>query len=111
MPFVRVRSLPPTRPQFDARTASGAVRAELARATGIGEEHIAVTWTAVDGAAGEYRAIADILAPDFHPAERVEEMLRSVARAVEREAGGPAFVSFTAARSGWVYDDGDVVRW
>ena len=112
MPFVHVRALPPPQPQFDAAAAAEAVRAELANATGIDARHVTVTWThAQASAGGDYRALAEILAPDFHPPERIEAMIRAVAAAVEREAGGPAFVEFRHARSGLVYDDGDVVRW
>ena len=112
MPVVHVRTLPPPQPQFDAQAAAEAVRAELADATGIETQHVTVTWTHTDASVGgDYRALAEVLAPDFHPPERVEAMIRAVAAALEREAGGPVFVEFRHARSGLVYDDGDVVRW
>ena len=112
MPFVHIRSLPPTRPQFDAAAAAERVRAELAAAAGIEEEHVTVTWEfAVAQASARPLVLVDVLAPDFHPPERVEAMIRSVAASAAREAGVEAFVSFRAARSGHVFDEGDIVRW
>lgn len=112
MPFVHVRSLPLPSPQFQVEGAVRSIREELANATGIGAEHITVTWEWLAAqASAEPLVLAEVLAPDFHPPERVEAMIRSVAATVERETGTPAFVEFRAARSGHVYDGGEVVRW
>lgn len=113
MPFVRIQSLPlPTQPRFPVDDAVHAVREELASATGIGPEHITVSWEWLAAQAGAKRLVlVDVHAPDLHPPERVEAMLESVAASVERLTGTEAFVSFSAARSGQVYDGGEVVRW
>ena len=113
MPFVHVRSLPPDG-SFDSARAARAVAAELAAGTGIEERHITVTWEYIAAIDGAVSVLAEVLAPDFHPPERVERMLRSVASSVVREAGvrdAEVFVEFRPARSGWVFDEGDVVRW
>lgn len=113
MPFIHIRSLPlPTQPQFQAEDAVRVVREELAAATTIGAEHITVSWEWLAAQAGEKPLVlADVHAPDFHPPERVEAMLQSVAATAERLTGTEAFVSFRAARPGQVYDGGEVVRW
>lgn len=112
MPFVHVRSLPLPSPPFQVEDAVRDVREELADATGIGTEHITVTWEWLAAQASEEPLVlVDVLAPDFHPPERVEAMIRSVAASVERAAGTPAFVNFRAARSGHVHDGGEIIRW
>ena len=113
VPFVHVRSLAPDA-SFDAARAVRAVSAELAAATDIEERHIAVSWQYVAAIDGSVSVLAEILAPDFHPPERVERMLRSVASSVAREGGvgdADVFVEFRPARPGSVFDEGDVVRW
>ena len=80
----------------------------------MAEEHVVVTWQTLDAASGEPRLVVDVFAPDFHPADRVELMLRSVAASVAHAAGlrpADVFVNYRAARSGEVFDGGDVVRW
>ncbi|HEV2812931.1 MAG TPA: hypothetical protein VGW10_06720 [Solirubrobacteraceae bacterium] len=126
MPFVHVRSLP-IAGDFDPAAALPAISRAFSHDTGIDEERVTVTWemiaphhyahagaTATEQADDSHPVLVDVLAPDFHPAERIEAMLRSVAASVASAAGVGAtnvFVAFSAARSGHVFDDGDVVRW
>jgi hypothetical protein len=112
MPFVHVRSLPlPTQPQFRVEDAVRTVREELAAATAIEAQHITVSWEWLAAQAGAKRLVlADVHAPDLHPPERVEAMLESVAASVGRITSEEVFASFRAARSGQVYDGGEVVR-
>jgi hypothetical protein len=112
MPFVHVRSLPLPSPPFQPDDAVHAVRKELATATGIAAEHITVSWEWLAAQAGAERLVlVDVLAPDFHPPERVGAMIESVAASVRRLTGEQVFVAFRAARSGEVFDGGEIVRW
>ena len=126
MPFIHVRSLP-LAGDFDPAAALPAISDAFARDTGIDEEHVTVTWetiaphhyasagrTAAEQPEDSHPVLVDVLAPDFHPDDRIEAMLRSVAASVARQAGVPqanVFVAFTPARSGHVFDGGDVVGW
>src|SRR3712207_7039724 len=52
------------------------------------EEHITVSWEWLAAQPGEKPLVlANVHAPDFHPPERVEAMIRSVAATVERLTG------------------------
>ncbi|MDQ4125958.1 MAG: hypothetical protein M3134_10210 [Actinomycetota bacterium] len=126
MPFVHVRSLP-LRDAFDPATALPAISRAFSRDTGVDEEHVTVTWETIAPhhyAAGgvtsaaqpeaSHPVLVDVLAPDFNDDERIGAMLRSVAGSVAEAAETTpdnVFVVFHAARSGRVFDGGDVVRW
>ena len=113
MPFVHVRSLP-VGGGFDADAAVAEVRAALVHDAEIAEEHVVVTWQTADAASGEAAVTVDLHAPDFHPPDRIEAMLRSVAGSVAevaRVSRERVFVSYRPARSGQVLDGGEIVRW
>lgn len=126
MPFVHIRSLP-----FDPPMAVEQVVADLSRdfaEAGLAAlEHITVTWTffgpgqyAVAGTTARMQTgaghplLVELLTPDFHSQARVETMLRAVAASLSARAGVPLnriFIHHSQARSGHVFDDGEVVRW
>ena len=124
MPFLHVRSLPL---EAEVGAAVSAVSRAFAEQAGVAEEHVTVTWdvlaprayahagaTAARQPADSHPVIVDLLAPDFNDAARVEEMVRAAAAAVAREAGvgaGNVFVNAREARSGRVFDGGEIVRW
>ena len=126
MPFVHVRSLPQS-DDFDAERAVKEVSAAVASEAEIDEEHVTVTWdylrpghyahggaTAPEQPERSHPVLIAILAPDLHPAGRVERMIRAAAAAAAEATGLPAdnvFVDYRAARSGEVFDGGDIVRW
>ena len=126
MPFIHVRSLPLAGP-FDVGVAVRAISREFARAAGVEERHVTVTWETIApdhyahaGALaaaqpdGSHPVLAELVAPDLHDDPSVDRMLRAAAEAVARQAGvapGNVFVEHRAARSGHVFDGGEVVRW
>jgi hypothetical protein len=103
------------------------ISAAVAGEAGIDEEHVTVTWdylqpghyahagaTAAEQPEHSHPLLIAILAPDQHPADRVERMLRAAAASTADATGvDPAnvFVESRAARSGEVFDGGDIVRW
>lgn len=126
MPFLHIRSLPlPVAPAMPRLLRE--ITDDFAAATGVDAEHITVTWTffepgchAVGGASATMQSadapplLIDLLAPDFNDDERIELMVRAAAASVAsraKVAPGKVFVSFRAARSGQVFDAGDIVRW
>lgn len=126
MPFIHIKSLPPAEPLDTAAVLEG-LCADFARDTGIGVEHVAATWErlepghyAVGGkAASEQLAVShpllvDLLAPDFNAADDVERMLIAIAGSLAARAGvarDNIFINQREARSGRVFDAGEIVRW
>ena len=126
MPVIQIRSLP-LEQDVDLGDVVAAVTADFAERTGIAAEHVSATWTLLApghyAVAGESAAsqpsdthpvLVDLLAPDFNPPERIEAMLRAAAASVSQRAGVPetnVFVVCHAARSGMVFDAGEVLRW
>lgn len=126
MPYLHIRSLP-IAGAFDPAAALRAISADFARAVEIDEQHVTVTWetfdehhyadggkTAPAQRVASHAVLVSLLAPDFNSPERIETMLRSAAAAVAHQAGVSlenVFVHFRPARSGEVFDGGDVVRW
>jgi hypothetical protein len=126
MPFLHVRSLPPAAP-FDVEAAVRATSAAFCAGAGVDERHVTVTWQLL--APGSYAAagataaaqpdashpvLVELVASDANPPQRLEAMLLAAARAVAAQARVPdrnVFVELRPARSGLVYDEGEVVRW
>ena len=126
MPFIHIKSLP-----FSEETDTAALLEQLsvdfAAATGIGIEHVTATWEwlepgqyAVGGRAarerpaGSHPLLVDLLAPDFNTDEDVARMLIAVADSLAARAGvarDNIFINQRDARSGRVFDAGQLVRW
>ncbi len=126
MPFIHIKSLPPAEP-LDTAALLEELCADFARDTGIGIEHITATWEwlepghyAVGGKAaneqpvGSHPLLVDLLAPDFNADDDVERMLIAIADSLAARAGvarGNIFINQRDARSGRVFDAGEIVRW
>ena len=123
MPFVHIKSRAADEPEDPAGTLE-LISADLAKALDLGIEHFTVTWETFSpgryahaGRAGDdggHPLLVDLLVPDLNLAERVEAMVRAVAEAVVRRCGVPrerVFVNARYARSGMVFDDGEIARW
>ena len=112
MPFLHVRSLP-IDPPFAPDEAVRSVSSAFARDAGVDEQHVTVTWQTVDALSGQ-PVLVDLLAPDFADDERIATMLHAAATAVAEAAGvstHEVFVDFRGARSGHVFDAGEIDRW
>jgi hypothetical protein len=100
---------------------------DFAEGAGIDLEHVTATWEflppghyAVGGKAQAHQIqtshpiLVDLLSPDFNDAALVEKMLHTVAVSISKRARIPVsniFISHRYARSGMVFDAGEVVRW
>ena len=126
MPFIHITSLP-FAAAFDVPAAIIAIGNEFSAATDIPAEHVTVTWRylaenhyAINGATAAHQPgathplLVELLAPDFNTPEQVATMLRALARSVAAHcsvAEQNIFIDFRAARSGCVFDDGEIVHW
>lgn len=126
MPFIHVRSLPFSTP-LDMRSIVEGMTEDLSKGSGVKLEHVTATWEfwspghyAVAGKAAtrqpdaSHPVLVDLLSPDFDSPAQVEQMLRTVASSIAKRANVPIaniFVSHRHARSGAVFDGGDIVRW
>lgn len=126
MPFIHVKSLPFDR-FFDASAALEGITRDFAKETGMGLEHVTATWEflppghyAVAGKAasrqprGSHPILVDLLAPDFNSDANIGKMLAAVASSVSKRAKVPVtnvFINHRPARSGMVFDAGEIVQW
>jgi len=126
MPFIHVRSLPFDR-LFDASAALEGITRDFAKETGIELGHVTATWEflspghyAVAGKAasrqprGSHPILVDLLAPDFNSVAKVEKLLAAVASSISKRAKVSVtnvFINHRQARSGRVFDAGEIVRW
>lgn len=126
MPFIHVKSLPFSS-FFDASAALEGVTRDFAKETGIGLEHVTATWEflapghyAVAGKAvsrqprGSHPILVDLMVPDFNSGATVKKMLGAVASSIAKRARvsvANVFVNLRQARSGMVFDAGEIVRW
>ena len=126
MPFIHIRSLPPAEP-IDTAALLEQLSADFAAATGIGVEHVTATWEwlepghyAVGGTAASeqparsHPVLVDLLVPDFNADDDVARMMTAVADSLAARGGivrDNIFINQRDARSGRVFDAGDIVRW
>lgn len=126
MPFIAVQSLP-FRQTLPVSQILASVTSDFANATGIDANYVTATWQFyapdhyVSGGQGagyqpddSHPLLVQLLCPDFHSSASVEIMLRAIASSLSRHTGVPArnvFVHHAAARSGSVFDQGDIRRW
>lgn len=126
MPFIHIKSLPFDQ-SLDAPTVIEGLARDFASATGIALEHVTVTWDylpsghyAVAGKTAAYQPrdshpfLVDLLTPDFNSPEIIEKMLTVVAQSIARHTNMPIhniFIYHRQARSGSVFDAGEIVRW
>ena len=126
MPYIRITSLPFNPPLAIDQVLVG-VSEDFSQQMAIAIKHISASWHyleknhyVVAGNASEYQAkqshplIVEILAPDFTQQEAIEKMLLSVAKSLARLTGldeTNIFINYQGARSGQVFDNGDLVSW
>ena len=126
MPFIHIRSLHFEK-SLDASKVIKEITEDFSIATGVAIEHITVTWEfvtpghyAVAGKVVEYQSmeshplLVDLLIPDFNSAQEIEDMVRETAKSISRRVKIPVdniFVHGHVARSGRVFDAGEIVHW
>ena len=126
MPFIHIKSLPPSEPLVIQSLLENLAR-DFAAALDIDLEHVTTTWqslapghyavagvSAVSQPANTHPILIDVLAPDFNSAETIEKMLGAVADIFSRLSGiakTNIFIHYRAAHSGEVFDAGEIVRW
>ena len=126
MPFIHIVSLP-FASALDTKTIIQEISHDFAEATGITIAHLTVSWQflaaghyVIAGKAAEVQPmdshpiLVDFLTPDFHAAEQIENMLRAIAASIGKRANTPVhnvFINHRVARSGHVFDGGQVVSW
>ncbi|MCK5884385.1 MAG: hypothetical protein KAG61_11905 [Bacteriovoracaceae bacterium] len=125
MPFVHIKSLPVAVSGFDISDALSTVSSNLSMATDIPPEFITVTWEYFDNghylvgeSHGHYHdkghpLIINILIPDFNSDGAAKRVINSVTESFgllgfEREE---IFINLNLARSGMVYDRGEILEW
>jgi hypothetical protein len=111
MPFIHIKTLKTAKAYKAPVTA---IAKDFAKATGIGLEHITVSWELFDTLHGSTPVIVDLLAPDFNSRRTVFTMLHAVAESISKRTKVPLdqiFINYREARSGRVFDAGKVVRW
>jgi phenylpyruvate tautomerase PptA (4-oxalocrotonate tautomerase family) len=126
MPFIHIKSLP-----FEQGREIGAIVTAVSRdfseQVGIDIAHVTATWEYLESwhyAAGGRAAVnqpedshpilVDLLVPDSNSPEAIEKMLECVASSIADRARVPKnniFINARLARSGQVFDAGEIVRW
>ena len=126
MPFIHVKSLP-LDGSFDAKAVIEGLSEDFAKATGVGVEHVIVTWevlppghyavggkTALHQPLNSHPVLVDLLAPDFNSDESIEKMLSAVSSSISKRVNFPInniFINYRQAHSAMVFDAGKIVRW
>ncbi len=126
MPIIRITSLP-FDPEPDIPAAIQTVSATLASLFDIDEQFIFISWSfLLPGHYSSGGVIADsqppnshpvmvnILVPDFNPPENIEKIILSVAEVLAKSvkvSQENIFIHLQTARSGTVFDNGDIVEW
>ncbi|MDC4224149.1 MAG: hypothetical protein MPW15_07965 [Candidatus Manganitrophus sp.] len=126
MPFIHIKSLP-FEEDLEMSSILAAVSRDFSEEMGIKIEHVTVTWEYFEGwhygAGGRTAAnqpkeshpiLVDLLVPDFNPPEAIEKMLVCVAASIAKRVEIPKnniFIHLRQARSGQVFDSGEIVRW
>ena len=126
MPFIHIKSLPPSESLVIQNLLENLAR-EFAEALEIDLEHVTTTWqtlapghyavagvAAANQPANTHPILIDLLAPDFNSTETIEKMLGAIADIFSRLSGiaeTNIFIHYRAAHSGQVFDAGEIVHW
>ena len=125
MPVIHIRSLP-LKPGLNAGEVACELSRRFAAKLKIDLEHVSVYWDsnptcyAVGGVVLDsqpddaHPVLVNVLAPDFNSPQKIESMLRAIARELSALTGieeSNVFVCYQAARSREVFDAGDIVDW
>lgn len=125
MPFVHIKSLPVAHSGFEISDALSTISGHLSMATDIPSEFITVTWEYFES--GHYLAgvnhgryhdsthplLINVLIPDFNSDGAIQRVMNAIAESLgllgfERDE---IFINLSLARSGMVYDRGEIIRW
>jgi phenylpyruvate tautomerase PptA (4-oxalocrotonate tautomerase family) len=126
VPFIHIKSLP-FEHELDISRVIQQITDDFSIAAGIGKEHITVTWCfipagqyAVAGQAAQCQSasghplIVDLLVPDFNTSETIELFIQETAKSISQHTQLPLdniFINCSLARSGRVFDSGEMVHW
>ncbi|MBW9263843.1 MAG: hypothetical protein K1564_19960 [Candidatus Thiodiazotropha sp. (ex. Lucinisca nassula)] len=126
MPFIHIQSLPFGQ-QRDISRILQRITEDFSNASGIEKQHITVTRSllsaghyAVSGEVSDYQPesghplLVEMLLPDFNSSEEIADYIQVVADSLSRHAQVPInnlFINCRLARSGQVFDAGEMVHW
>ena len=126
MPFIHIRSLPLVRSIEVPQVLKG-IAEDVSREMEIDLRHIHTTWeyyaaehyargiaTYEQQPLSEHPILVALLTPDTHSDESVQRMLHTIASSIAEGAQFPLsniFIHHQEARSGRVFDEGDIVTW
>ena len=126
MPFIQIKSLPYESPKAVDKILPALCR-DFSDRLSIPLEHVHATWEYFQEhhyckgdsvprwqSQTPHSVLVDLLAPDFNDADTIAVMLECIAQSLKLHADVPVnkiFINFRAARSGSVYDDGEIVFW
>ena len=126
MPIIHITSLP-FEQDLDSAAAIKTISREFADKNGIELQHVTMTWTflgahnyAENGETcefqliGSHKILVDMAVPDFNSRPAIEKMLTTLANSIARHCDVPVtkiFINLNLARSGLVFDEGQVVHW
>lgn len=126
MPFIHIKSLPFER-DIDVESWLKEINQDFSDKTGIGLGDISVTWEFFQEGAycvtgitktlqpdSSHPILVDLLVPDFNENEKIERMMNICAKKISLVSGVDTtnvFVNCRTAKSGWVFDAGQIVTW
>ncbi|MCG7872727.1 MAG: hypothetical protein N0C88_07235 [Candidatus Thiodiazotropha lotti] len=126
MPFIHIKSLPFEQQRNISRILQR-VTEDFSTVSGIDKQHITVTWDilsaghyAVAGEVADFQPesghplLVELLLPDFNSSEAIAEYIKAVAESLSRHTQVPInnlFINCRLARSGQVFDAGEMVYW
>lgn len=126
MPVIHITSLPFEQP-LDTGRVIRCISNQFADENDIDPHHLTITWsflgahsyvengeTAAFQLSGSHKVLVDMAVPDFNSRPAIERMLTSLADAISSNCEVPRtkiFINLNLARSGMVFDEGEVVRW
>jgi hypothetical protein len=126
MPYIHIRSLP-FEEDLDISVAVRGISRDFSRDLDVDLEHVTVTWelygpghyarggeTCESQPSGSHPVLVDLLVPDSNTCDTVARMLTCVASSIAEHSGVSrenVFVNARFARSGMVFDSGEVETW
>ncbi|NIP31063.1 MAG: hypothetical protein GTO02_15040 [Candidatus Dadabacteria bacterium] len=126
MPLIHVKSLP-FENDVDISEVTKSISSEFSNESEINEKQIIVTWdfymphcfsfqgkTAKNIEESDHPVLVEFIAPDFNSVERIQEMMKSISRAISKNAKiteNKIFILYRSAQSGLVLDEGNIVEW
>jgi hypothetical protein len=126
MPVISIQSLPFS-PAIKAEQVLSQLSQAFSEQFNIQLEHVSANWRYLDrhhyvvaGKSAEFQCpyshpiLVELLAPDFTQPQDVENMLTFIASQLAKLIPiqkTNIFIEYRAAKSGWIFDQGKIVRW